>query len=117
MIPIWTISNILGACHGDDMAYIFKNLIVPVPARTSMEWKTIERMCECWAQFARTGDPNNDIIAPIDWKPVELTGKDADKRAYKCLNIANDVSFIDVPDLERMHFWDNLYKKNNHDIY
>lgn len=106
-----------GACHADDCSYIFKNLFSHVPARNTTEWKTIERMCECWTQFARTGNPNNDVIAPVEWKPIELNEKAADKIVYKCLNFANDVSLIDAPELERLHFWDDLYKKTNHEIY
>lgn len=104
-----------GACHADDCSYLFKNLFSHVPHRASPEWKTIEQMCECWTQFARTGNPNNDIIAPVEWKPIVLNEK-GDKHVYKCLNFSNDISFMDMPELERLNFWDDLYKKNNCEV-
>lgn len=84
------------------------------PPRNSDEWKTIERMCESFTNFARTGNPNNEFIAPIQWDPVVLEG--SDKNKYKCLNISKEVSFIDWPELDRMQFWDHIYKKTNVDI-
>lgn len=106
-----------GACHGDDLSYLFRNVLAGVPSRTSNEWKTIDRMCACWTQFARTGNPNNETIAPFLWKPVELVATNTVRvSTYKCLNFAEDISVIDVPELERLHFWDDLYEQNYFDV-
>lgn len=77
---------------------------------TSDEWKTIERMCESFTAFARTGDPNNEFI-DNQWKPVALEINDKNQNKYKCLNIAKEVSFIDWPELDRMQYWDHIYKQ------
>lgn len=100
-----------GACHADDVSYVFKTMISKVPRQSSMEWKTIERMCECFTMFALTGNPNNDVIAPLTWEPIELSHNDAGEPVYKCLNINDDISFIETPELERMHFWEKLYNE------
>lgn len=99
-----------GVCHADDMAYYFKSTYSGLlPSHSSDEWKTIERMTESFTSFAKTGDPNNDVIAPIQWKPVTLEKKD-NRNVYKCLNIAKEVSFVDSPEIDRMHYWDKLLK-------
>lgn len=104
-----------GTCHGDDIAYLFKPAFLgKVPNKNSMEWKTIERLCDTWVSFAATGNPNNEIIASIQWEPIATST--IQKKAnyiYKCLNISDELSFIETPDAKRMHFWDSIYETNN----
>lgn len=83
-----------------------------IPSVDSAEWKTVERMTETFTTFARTGDPNNETISPVQWMPVSV-----DNNKYKSLNIAKDVSYIDWPELDRMQFWDHIYKKCNKNIF
>lgn len=105
-----------GVCHGDDFAYYFRSVMSGSdPPNGSKEWNTIERMCHWLTSFAKTNDPNNDVIAPVQWKPLAIETLN-DKPQYKCLNIADDVSFIDLPEMERMHFWDEVYNKLNKNI-
>lgn len=99
-----------GACHADDISYVFKTVVSNVPKRSSQEWKTIERMCECLTSFARTGNPNNDVIAPVKWEPVNLSYTSDAEPIYKCIDINDDVSFMEMPELERLHFWDRLHQ-------
>lgn len=70
-------------------------------------------MCEIFATFAATGDPNNELIAPIQWQPFVhgTTKNDQNGGLYKVLNVSNAIYFIDWPDLERMRFWDKIYEK------
>lgn len=71
----------------------------------SPEWLTISRMIETWTTFAERGDPNNMLIEPINWRPITST------KEYMCLNISNDLSYIELPEKKRMEFWDSLYEK------
>ncbi|XP_055320705.1 esterase B1-like [Sitodiplosis mosellana] len=109
--------NIPGVCHADDCSYYFRSVFAGSdPACNSTEWKTMERMTETFTTFARTGDPNNETIAPIQWKPVSLDASDKNVNKYKCLNISTDVSYIDWPELDRMQYWDHIYKKFNRSV-
>lgn len=91
------------------MAYYFRSTYSGLlPSQLSDEWKTIERMTESFTSFAKTGDPNNDAIG-TQWKPVTLEKKEH-RNVYKTLNIAKEVSFIDSPEIDRMHYWDKLFK-------
>lgn len=110
-------STISGVCHGDDCSYYFRSILAgPDPPKNSNEWKTIERMCELVTTFAATGNPNNDKIAPVQWAPITLETSDTIENKYKCLNVSNEVSFIDWPELERMQHWDQIYKQFNRNI-
>lgn len=106
-----------GVCHADDCSYYFRSVFAGSdPARNSDEWKTMERMTETFTTFARTGDPNNETIAPTQWKPVSLESSDKNVNKYKCLNISKEVSCIDWPELDRMQYWDHIYKKLNKSV-
>lgn len=89
-----------------------------VPHRGSREWKIIDRMCETWAQFAKTGDPNNEAIAPVKWEALNENheNKNTPHSSHKCLNIDDEIEFIGVPAHERLLFWDEFYKKCNRDL-
>lgn len=76
--------------------------------KDSDEWKTVERMCEIFTTFARFGNPNNELIAPIEWKPVTFESINQNDFTYKCLNVSNELSYIDWPEFERMPFWDEI---------
>lgn len=75
-------------------------------------------MCESWASFAITGNPNNETLAPIQWEPISAPAVNSKtgRANYKCLNIAEDVTFVDFPEAKRMQFWDSVYKDNNIDL-
>lgn len=61
-----------------------------------------------WASFATLGYPQIDSIKHNEtWKPIES------KRPYKCLDIGEDLTFIDLPETERMAVWDAIYENHN----
>lgn len=79
--------------------------------KESDEWNTMDRMCEIFTTFARVGNPNNQLTAPIQWEPVTFGASDASEHSYKCLNVSNELSYIDWPEFERMPFWDEIYQQ------
>lgn len=69
-------------------------------------------MCEIFSAFAAVGDPNNQLIEPIQWNPLSFDTNANDEQYdgnYKSLNISNDISYIDWIDLKRMQFWDKIF--------
>lgn len=71
-------------------------------------------MCEIFSTFATVGDPNNQSIEPIEWKPIKLEKiTDQNDINHNVLNISNEVSYINWNDLERMQFWDEIYAQFN----
>ncbi|KAG5669167.1 hypothetical protein PVAND_017062 [Polypedilum vanderplanki] len=95
-----------GACHADDLFYLFKTIHLDVPEKDSNEFKSIERMIGIFTNFAATGDPNYDDckFSPQsninDLKCTEITEK--------------DVKEIDLPELKTLKVWDSIYK--DHDV-
>lgn len=96
--------TIKGVCHAEDIEYLFKTSYSKPVVINSAEHKTMNRMVSCWTRFAATGNPNNEVIKPTEWKPVE----NGSLPPYKCLNIAEELAFIEFPEAKRMAFWDTL---------
>lgn len=96
-----------GACHGDELCYLFHNTFSQKLPKNTPEYKTIERMVGIWTAFAATGNPNCDVISDVEVKPVT---KDDDP--LKCLNISNEVKFIDLPESKKLAVWDSMYEKS-----
>lgn len=100
-------TGVKGSCHADDLSYLFKNMFVESIELDSPEWLTISRMIGIWTKFAESGNPNDTLVEPIDWKPLRSTEE------YMCLNISNDLTYIELPEKKRMEFWDSLYEMDN----
>lgn len=104
-------------CHGDDLSYYFRTLSSGCdPAQNTDEWKTIERMCEIFSSFATNGDPNNQLMTSIEWKPTAFENhNDQIHINYNALNVSNAVNYTQWIDFERMQFWDEIYKQLGYD--
>ena len=64
---------------------------------------------DIFTSFATSGDPNTAqtvkaLGAP--WQPITTLNV-----PYICLNINNDVTYMQLPEYEQMQFWDSLYPK------
>ncbi|XP_037948236.1 esterase B1-like [Teleopsis dalmanni] len=97
-------SSVRGASHGDDLPYLFFHAAASKLSRTSSEFKTIQRMIGLWTSFATDSDPNCDKIKPCIWQPIEN-----DNKPLKCLNINENISFIDFPEQFKNEVWDTFY--------
>lgn len=95
--------GVKGVCHADDLSYLFHHGLGFSAGPD--ELKTIERMVDIWTTFAQDGNPNCSALGELKWESLS-----ANKTPFKCLNISNDLSIIDLPETKRMAFWDSLYK-------
>ncbi|XP_059613937.1 esterase B1-like [Phlebotomus argentipes] len=101
-------ADIRGVCHGDELGYLFRAMLMAkLPEVGSIERKTIDRMVSMWTSFAISGNPNCEAIAPVKWFPVSPNGP-----PYRCLNIAEEVTFPLLPETERLAVWDSLYERD-----
>lgn len=59
-----------------------------------------------WTEFARTGNPNGEQTRQlVQWDPVQPG------EPLRCLNLSQELTYVEMPELDRMHFWDSLYEK------
>lgn len=130
---------IKGACHGDELAYLFTYeffcwtfqfffLIIknfsPIrskalnidPETYPDAFKTMNLMCKLWTNFAKYGDPTPpNWEFPFIWSPIMHFNQNIfDKFSLDYLAIENDsVRMKKDPDNERVLFWRRQYEKYN----
>ena len=105
-----------GACHGDDLFYIFYNEYnKDVYNKGGEELKQIVfKMTKMWTDFARTGNPTPDSSTSVKWTPFTSSRKEY-------LALKENIHVEQYANKERIEFWDQLYceagvpciKKNN----
>lgn len=104
--------GVRGVCHADDLSYIFANSFDgnKVPEDHTPEFRMIQTMVGLWTNFATSGNPNNpDSVHTkgLKWEPIP------DKTfPYKVLNINKRLEVIELPEAQRMEFWDSMYEND-----
>ncbi|KAJ4435620.1 hypothetical protein ANN_18236 [Periplaneta americana] len=63
-----------GACHGDEITYLFRVDLLPVTIdEGTPEYQTSLRLARMWANFAKTGNPTpkqDALLNNTKWKPI-----------------------------------------------
>ncbi|KAF5276536.1 hypothetical protein FQR65_LT03966 [Abscondita terminalis] len=93
-----------GACHGDDVGYLFKNGLTPKILPGSIEENGMKVFTKFWTTFAKTGNPNPaevDLLINVTWKPIEK-----DKTHF--VDIGENVTVGINPEPTRMQFWQEI---------
>lgn len=95
---------LIGSCHGDEISYLFSSFLQIKLDPAGLEYKTIQRMVGLWTKFATDGNPNAAIISPLKWEQISVK-----QAPFQCLNIADEVEIIELPETKRNAFWDSMY--------
>ncbi|CAD7015194.1 unnamed protein product [Ceratitis capitata] len=106
--------HLKGACHGDELFYIFQTFDDDVSIFDPADIKIIKQICAMWANFARHGDPtpkDSDITKELGfrWTPVRKPIGDDSGQDY--LNIDYQSEMIQDPDKARADFWFDIYNE------
>uniref|UniRef100_A0A1A9W1E2 carboxylesterase n=1 Tax=Glossina brevipalpis TaxID=37001 RepID=A0A1A9W1E2_9MUSC len=105
-----------GVAHVDDHSYLFFGNFSSKLSTETPEYKTIKRMIDIWTSFAQCSRPfcctdnvkNGDEITQ-SWLPVAIDESNANG-TIKCLNIANQLELIDLPEMAKLQTWESLYQ-------
>lgn len=101
-----------GACHADDIFYLFTTNYHSPPPLNSREFITIQRMVGIFTSFAITGDPNCEEVSNLKINPCVGT------EPCKCVNITeNNVAEIELPEINRLKIWDSVYNELGVPLY
>ncbi|XP_038220718.1 esterase FE4-like [Zerene cesonia] len=93
-----------GACHADDLFYLFDSALTPFPI-SSQDWLMIDTMTTMWANFAKYSDPTpNSQKLPYKWLPSE-------KNNLRFLYIDDKLKMGPMPHLEAYAMWKDIYTK------
>ncbi|XP_037916880.1 esterase B1-like isoform X1 [Hermetia illucens] len=99
--------GVRGVCHADELTYMFNSMFGHHKDPGTKEYSTIQRMIGMWTQFAYNSDPNFAGIEPTMWRAVKK-----DNMPMKCMNISDEVTFIDLPEHESLKVWDSMYSED-----
>ncbi|XP_067007337.2 esterase FE4 [Anabrus simplex] len=95
-----------GACHGDELGYLFNPEIMDMDTIANPPAVlTRSRMLKLWTNFAKTGNPTpeGDPLLPVMWEPHTA--------ANPCyLEINEELSMKKHMFKERMQFWEEFYR-------
>lgn len=104
--------HIKGACHADDIFYLFTTSYHETPEIVSKELQTITKMVGMFTSFAITGDPNCDEVSHVNIAPC------SDTNSLNCINITiDDVTEIPLPEMENLQIWDIVYETHDVALY
>lgn len=97
--------NETGACHGDELLYLFRGDLWPFPI-SRQDKKMIDWMTKLWSNFAKYGDPTPEDASdlPIKWVPSK-------RNDLKFLYIEDDLSMGTIPSPEAYRLWKYMYEK------
>ena len=101
-----------GACHADDLFYLFNTVYHEPPTQGSKEFKTIQKMVGMFTSFAINGDPNCQEVQHLNIKPQDGS------TPMKCINITEtDVTEIPLPRENNLKVWNSIYEEHNVPLY
>ncbi|GLG92606.1 Carboxylic ester hydrolase [Gryllus bimaculatus] len=103
--PLYGAQRVPGACHADDLGYLFHLDRLPPVEDSSPEARVRRRMVRMWVHFAQTGNPTPALNEEITLK-WELFSE----AEPNYLQMSHELTLNSGLLKERMEFWDNLYK-------
>lgn len=103
-----------GACHGDELFYLFQ-MDGDETEVSERDQKIVKQLSNMWANFAKFTNPtprDQQHSIECDWLPIRYQPPgDTDKFILNYLSISNNGCEMKInPDIERMKFWQNIYK-------
>ncbi|XP_055527210.1 uncharacterized protein LOC129719825 [Wyeomyia smithii] len=108
---LWNVLDSLrGACHADDIYYLFSSSYFYTKAIKdgSKADQMRKLMCKLWTNFAKTSDPTPEgFVGGFRWEPYRSSS------SLNCLQLAEQVRMVDNPYNERLLFWKQLYNRYN----
>ncbi|CAH0602301.1 unnamed protein product [Chrysodeixis includens] len=93
-----------GACHGDDIGYLFQVPELEGQEISEEDQEMIEVMTKMWTDFAKQGNPTPASSQTFTWEPIV----DASRRPY--LSIGRPVAAQTRLFQDRVAFWDLYYE-------
>ncbi|XP_050097091.1 uncharacterized protein LOC126578507 [Anopheles aquasalis] len=107
-------SHVAGACHGDDLFYMFNPCFLPKVPADSDEVRVRRILVALWTSFAKHGDPSVDVpteLVPEKWTPVRKIARDATDFDLDCLEINAAPRMVINPAGDRIRLWRRLLKQ------
>ncbi|KAK7872488.1 hypothetical protein R5R35_014279 [Gryllus longicercus] len=103
--PLFGSQRVPGACHADELGYLFHVDRLPAVEPDSPEARVRRRMVRMWVDFAQSGNPTPALDEEITHKWEQFSEAEPNY-----LTINDELSAGKGLFKERITFWDDLYK-------
>uniref|UniRef100_A0A8D8MGT3 carboxylesterase n=1 Tax=Culex pipiens TaxID=7175 RepID=A0A8D8MGT3_CULPI len=105
---MFNLSHVPGACHSDDIFYLFNSKMLPNLRIDSEEYRIRSIMIRMWTNFAKYGDPTpeldaDDDLLSVKWKPMGVF--ESAEFNVDCLEIDVNPKMIRNPCANRIQLW------------
>jgi len=95
-------SCILGACHADELAMLFKLEGMYDVGTAHKDYEMSKKLVKLWVSFSTGMEPMK--FQGTEWEPLQK-----DKKELKYLLLDKKSEIISQPDKDRIDFWRNIY--------
>ncbi|KAG6455367.1 hypothetical protein O3G_MSEX009167 [Manduca sexta] len=97
--------NVTGACHGDDILYLFHALIWPYRIKQK-DHIMINWLTKMWTNFAKFGNPtpHQDNDLPVKWEP-------STRNKWNFLHIGDELKMGPLPNPDSYNLWKDIYEE------
>ncbi|XP_052860074.1 esterase B1-like [Anopheles cruzii] len=112
-------SHVTGACHGDDIMYMFNSSFLPTLPPDSDEHRMRRIMIALWTSFAKHGDPSvaaSVELVPEKWLPVKKIARDATDFELDCFELSMAPRMVRNPGDGRIQLWRRLLRQYRPDF-
>lgn len=106
-------NHVEGACHGDDVFYIFSPPYLPNLPDDSEEYRVRQTFVKLWTNFAKWGvpTPKEGSGVPFRWDPVAKLSANSTEFDLDCLEINPNPRMVRNPNPERIKLWRGLLNR------
>ncbi|XP_058829053.1 venom carboxylesterase-6-like [Topomyia yanbarensis] len=111
-----TPANLPGACHGDDLCYLFESSFFSTETIESSgkAYKFRQTMCQLWTNFAKFGNPTPDEdTLGFCWPAVNETKTSLKDFELIAVELIEEPKIIKNPFAARFNFWKSLFTRYN----
>uniref|UniRef100_A0A034VEM1 carboxylesterase n=1 Tax=Bactrocera dorsalis TaxID=27457 RepID=A0A034VEM1_BACDO len=105
-----------GACHADELHYLFQTPGIDSTKFAEKDRRNIKRLSVMWTNFARHGNPTpaeSNITKDLGcvWQPINsVNSEEQEDLSLNCLIIDEECRMAHDPDKDRMDFWKGIYR-------
>lgn len=106
-------NHVEGACHGDDVFYMFSPTYLPNLPDDSEECRVRQTFVKLWTNFAKWGvpTPKEGSGVPFRWDPVAKISANSTEFDLDCLEICTNPRMVRNPNPERIKLWRGLLQR------
>jgi carboxylesterase type B len=110
LLQVLHIEGNYGVSHADELTFLFSDFHGDAPEfkKGSASEQVSKNLVKLWASFARDKKPTALWGSQKEWKPIEASKSQADKRIIQYYRLDSDTALVPEHFTKRVAFWESL---------